>query len=85
MSSDALFVAEWVTPQSNYRLSEAIPAFEIVSYPNGTERCGPVCMLPRGAELEAYGDGFNQRTIQVRWSGRRYFVFLQDLYLQRQL
>jgi hypothetical protein len=83
MSSDALFVAEWIIPESSYKLSDAIPAFEIVSCPDGTERCGPVCGLPPGTELEACGQGFNERTLQVRCGDRRYFAFLQDLYLHR--
>lgn len=84
MFSDARFVAEWVVAQSSYKLTDAIPAFEIIAGENGAERFGPVCRLPPGADLEACGDGFNQRSLKVQCGNRRYFVFLQDLHLQRQ-
>jgi hypothetical protein len=84
MFSDARFVAEWVVAQSSYKLTEAIPAFEIISGENGAERFGPVCRLPAGAELEACGEGFNQRSLKVQCGDRHYFVFLQDLPLQPQ-
>ncbi len=83
MSSEALFVAEWVTPESLYRLSDAISAFEIDADKNGSERLGPVCTLPAGANLKACGEGFNERTLKVSCDERSYFVFLQDLHSQR--
>jgi hypothetical protein len=83
MSSNALFVAGWVIPESRYRLSESIWAFEIAYSEEDPERFGPVCRLPEGADLEVCGDGFNDRTVKVRGGGRCYFVFLQDLDLQQ--
>ena len=80
----ARFVAEWVVAQNSYKLTDAIPGFEIIAGEDGTERFGPVCRLPAGADLAACGDGFNQRSLKVQCGERRYFVFLQDLYLQRQ-
>jgi hypothetical protein len=79
MYSDALFVAEWITPETTYQLSSAIAAFEIISGEGANQRLGPVCRLPQGACLEVCGDGFNERTIKVRCGYRCYFVFLQDL------
>jgi hypothetical protein len=79
MSSSALFEAGWLTPESYYRLTDQISAFEIAYSEDGAERFGLICRLPAGAELEVCGDGFNHRTLKVRCGRQCYFVFLQDL------
>jgi hypothetical protein len=83
MNTDGLFVAEWITPETTYLLSEDISAFEIISGQTAGqaegERFGPICRLPQAACLEVCGDGFNDRTVKVRYAHRSYFVFLQDL------
>jgi hypothetical protein len=83
MSSSALFEAGWITPESYYRLTDQISAFEIAYSEDGAERFGLICRLPTGAELEVCGDGFNHRTLKVRYGEQCYFVFLQDLDLQK--
>jgi len=42
-----------------------------------------ITQLPEGAELELCGEGFNERTVRVRWAEGFYFVFLQDLDVAR--
>jgi hypothetical protein len=66
-------------PESYYRLTDQISAFEIAYSEDGAERFGLICRLPAGAELEVCGDGFNHRTLKVRCGEQCYFVFLQDL------
>ena len=79
----ALSIPDDVAAEKAYTLSNEIPAMELIPAPNGETRLGPVSRIPEGAELEACGQGFNDRTLKVRCQGKFYFVFLQDLELQR--
>jgi hypothetical protein len=81
--SDVLSVPDVVVPERTYILSKQIPAIQLVPTGNGGARYGPVLNLPEGAELEACGSGFNDRTLKVRYEGSFYFVFLEDLELKR--
>ena len=83
MYSTAVFVAAWVMPESHYRLSTAISAFEIAYGEDEVEKLGMICRLREAANLEVCGEGFNDRTLKVRCGERYYFVFLQDLDLQQ--
>ncbi len=49
----------------------------------GETRLGMITQLPTGAEVQICGEGFNERTVRVRWAGGYYFVFLQDLEVPR--
>jgi len=49
----------------------------------GAERLGLITQLPQGAEIEIGGPGFNDQTIQVRCGSASYYVFLDDLELER--
>ncbi|HEX7360346.1 MAG TPA: hypothetical protein VF283_07625 [Bryobacteraceae bacterium] len=60
-------------------LSKNIPAIPLEHAEDGEERLGAISRLPRGAELEPCGLGFDPNTVRVTWSGRHYFVFIQDL------
>ena len=42
-----------------------------------------ITQLPRGAELQLCGEGFNDRTVRVKWAESFYMVFLQDLEIPR--
>jgi hypothetical protein len=44
-------------------------------------RLGPITQLPETAQVEICGDGFNDRTVKVRWNNSLYFVFREDLEL----
>jgi hypothetical protein len=63
----------------SYVLSEEILAMELAEDGTGDIRLGPLSALPEGVEIELCGDGFNDRTAKIRWRGRFYFIFLQDL------
>jgi hypothetical protein len=60
-------------------LSKVIAAINIEQTENGHTHLGLIGQLPQGAHLEVCGEGFNERTLKVRWEGRHYFVFVQDL------
>jgi hypothetical protein len=70
-------VGKW--PSSMYMLSSAITAFEVFTNHLHVERLGPVCELPKGADLEICGDGFNERTVRMRCGDGQYFVYWRDL------
>ena len=60
-------------------LSKNIAAIAIEGSEEGRPRCGLIAQLPKGAQLEVVGDGFNNRTATVRCHHQSYFVFLQDI------
>jgi hypothetical protein len=61
-------------------LYKNIAAIQVLPSESSTElRLGMITQLPSGAELIVCGDGFNDRTVKVRWAEGFYFVFLQDL------
>jgi hypothetical protein len=60
-------------------LSQEILAMELIPSQKGEMQLGPLSSIPEGADLAICGEGFNDRTAKVRWRGRFYFVFLQDL------
>ncbi len=62
-----------------YVLHEEIPALQLVATENGHARWGPLIRLPRGAELDELGEGFDKRTVMVRFGPCYYIVFQQDL------
>ncbi|MBV9267340.1 MAG: hypothetical protein JO061_14305 [Acidobacteriaceae bacterium] len=64
----------------SYLLSKNIAAIQVLPADGSAEpRLGMITQLPRGAELRFCGEGFNGRTVKVRWGDGYYFVFLQDL------
>lgn len=60
-------------------LSKVIAAINIRETEDGHTRMGLIAQLPQGAQLEICGEGFNERTVKVRWKNQFYFVFLQDV------
>jgi hypothetical protein len=73
-----------ITEPRVYCLSKNIAGIQVLPAVGvGEPRLGMITQLPQGAELELCGEGFNDRTIRVRWAEGFYFVFLQDLEIQR--
>lgn len=65
-----------------YVLAREIWAVELAPEDGGAMRLGPVSKIPAGAGIECCGQGFNERTVKVRWRGKLYFAFQQDLEAQ---
>jgi hypothetical protein len=69
-------------PEQTYTLPEDILAMELTPFGTPEPRLGLASKIPQGAEIECYDQGFNEQTVKVRWRGRLYFVFRQDLKTQ---
>ncbi len=69
---------ESVLRQRTFTVSKEISALELRPDSSGSYS-GGITPVPKGACLKVCGQGFNERTIQVRWDGRLCFVFLQDV------
>jgi hypothetical protein len=54
-------------------------AMELITMAGGTPSLGPVSKIPHGCNLEYCGSGFDRSTVKVRWRGKFYFIFLDDL------
>jgi hypothetical protein len=73
-----------ITRPRVYCLSKNIAGIQVLPAADaGEPRLGMITQLPQGAELELCGEGFNERTVRVRWAEGFYFVFLQDLEILR--
>jgi hypothetical protein len=78
MNDTSLFSHDANRAAGSFTASKDIFALELVPASNGSHS-GGVRRVPKGANLQVCGNGFNERTIQVRWEGRLCFVFLQDV------
>jgi hypothetical protein len=79
MYCDDCFIPHWVSYVAVYILNEEIVAFQILQSENEVARFGPIVSLPAGAQVRTCGEGFNERTLKVRYEGSFYFVLVQDL------
>ena len=69
--------------RTHCRLAKNAPAMQIVPDGSGKLRLGTLIRLPDGAEVEVCGEGYNDRTTKVIWEGSTYYVFSNDLRLDR--
>ena len=83
MATDVLYPVEASFAAKRYSLRDEIPALQLIATENGNFRWGPLIRLPRGAELQDFGAGFDERTLRVRFNGGFYIIFRQDLDSQR--
>ncbi len=60
-------------------MQKSICALRIVTDDDGARRLGMLTQIGQEAQLEICGDGFNERTVKVRWQDTLYFVFRQDI------
>jgi|SRR6185437_3229322 len=63
-------------------LADDIAAIEEIAS-RGEPGLSPMSRIPEGAEIEYCGAGFNDQTLKIRWRGKFYFVFREDLSAQR--
>lgn len=69
--------------ERTYLIPDDIPAMEVIPATSGQPGLGPILRIPNGAEIECCDEGFNEKTVKVRWQGKFYFVFREDLPTQR--
>ena len=69
---------EFFPVQQTITVLNEISALELISNISGSHS-RQITPVPKGACLQVCGQGYNERTIQVRWEGRLCFVFLQDV------
>ena len=70
--------------ERRYTLTRNVPAIQMLSGEAGdAARLGLMTQLPEGVEVNESGPGFNDRTVKVRCGGSSYYVFIEDLEVQR--
>jgi hypothetical protein len=70
--------------ERTYTLGRSVSAIPVLSGAQSSSvQLGLMTRLPEGAELDLRGPGFDDHTVRVRWGGQAYYVFLDDLELQR--
>jgi hypothetical protein len=68
-----------VKRSSTYTLPKKVAAMQAFGTGDSTTGSGMFAELPEGAQVDVFGDGFNSRTVKVKWQSQFYFVFLQDI------
>ena len=79
MATDVLSLPIDQMPANRCVLRQEVPALQLIATDNGHARWGPLIRLPRGAELQEFGEGFDDQTLRVRCDGCFYIIFNQDL------
>ncbi|MBV8550705.1 MAG: hypothetical protein JOY54_05345 [Acidobacteriaceae bacterium] len=84
MNPEVLLSNSPFPPEKTYTLSRNVSAIQILPAEDGIRsRLGLLTQLPEGAEVYLGGPGFDDRTVRVRSGGSSYFIFLEDLELQK--
>lgn len=68
-----------VAPMQLPKPSKNIAALWLVANSEGNPRHRGIFELPRDAEVDVCGAGFNGRTVKLRWRGEFFTAFVQDL------
>lgn len=61
------------------KLLNAVTVIRLAVNPKGDLRYAGISELPKGAQVEMCGKGFNERTVKLQWQGQFFFAFAQDL------
>ena len=78
-SNSFSFPLAYIPSEQRVLLPEDIAAIEIIPSATGEIGLGPISKIPFGAEIECCGKGFNEQTMKIRWRGKTYFIFREDL------
>ncbi len=79
MNSAAACVSDGVSAPKARILPNKISGIQLLTTADAPGRVGIITQLPQSAQLEVCGEGFDDRTVKVRWLNSFYFVFRQDL------
>lgn len=79
VNAQALFIPESPSVGRIFLLARSVCAISLERLPTGRVRLGSIVSLPEGAPLEICGEGFNERTVKIKWRGNCYFVLLEDV------
>jgi hypothetical protein len=80
----ALFIPATGYAERICTLAKRIPAILMVPTENGRAKLGKISQIPVGAQVEVFGEGYDSRTIKVRFHDGFYFVFSEDLELPKE-
>jgi hypothetical protein len=73
--------ATHAVPETNsVKLSKNITGLRLTQGLKANQIRTVLTELPKDALLTIYGDGFNARTLMVRWRESMYYVFSQDCF-----
>ncbi|MFZ0592779.1 MAG: hypothetical protein WAM39_20130 [Bryobacteraceae bacterium] len=72
-------LSDALRPTRSYHLSNGVAVIRLVADENGVIHSGGLSELPKDADVDLCGDGFNERTVTVCWRGEFFFVYRQDL------
>jgi hypothetical protein len=78
VSGEAPFLDNSKFPKT-YTLSKSIAAIRALPPRAQATRKGGISKLPKGAQVQIWAEGFNERTVKVKCKDLFYFVFIQDL------
>jgi len=79
VNSEALFLPRHCLPRQVKIMRNKICAIQLIPSCENRARLGALTQIPQNAELEICGDGFDERTVKVRWQDSFYFVFRDDI------
>lgn len=65
-------------------LHHSISALRVITESDGKNRIGLLTQLPRNAEIEICGEGFDDRTVTVRLGDSLYFAFRADVQMRNE-
>ena len=79
-NSDAISIPQSFSPEARYTVGKDIAAMQLIPAEDGA-RLGPISKIPKGAAIDILGEGFNERTLKIRYADSFYFIFSVDLEL----
>ena len=84
LNDQALFIPATGYAERICTLAKKIPAILMIPTENGRAKLGNISQIPVGAQVEVFGEGYDNRTIKVRFQAGFYFVFSEDLELPKE-
>jgi hypothetical protein len=79
INTAAMSIPRHVFIERTVSVTKPISAVQLVKDERQGTQLGALSQLRPGATLEVCGEGFNERTVKVRYNDCFYFVFRQDI------